>query len=68
MSLTGKRAVLERLDTATAELLQHEIDHLDGILATDRAVDPTAIVARDVYEKNREFFDAQVDYHITPTI
>jgi len=29
-----------------AELLQHELDHLDGILATDRAVDMRAIAMR----------------------
>ena len=32
--------------THLAELLQHEIDHLDGILATDRAVDPRALAMR----------------------
>jgi peptide deformylase len=29
-----------------AELLQHELDHLDGILATDRAVDVRALAMR----------------------
>lgn len=29
-----------------AELLQHEIDHLDGILATDRAVDGRSLAMR----------------------
>jgi peptide deformylase len=29
----------ERLPEAHAELVQHEIDHLDGILMTDRALD-----------------------------
>src|SRR5262249_5220057 len=29
-----------------AELLQHEIDHLDGVLATDRAVDQRALAMR----------------------
>ncbi len=29
-----------------AELLQHEIDHVDGILATDRATDPRAFAMR----------------------
>jgi peptide deformylase len=29
-----------------AELLQHEVDHLDGILATDRAVDARAFAMR----------------------
>jgi len=30
-----------------AELLQHEIDHLDGLLATDRAIDPRAFALRN---------------------
>lgn len=34
-----------------AELLQHEIDHLDGILAVDRAVDSRHIILRSEYEK-----------------
>jgi peptide deformylase len=34
-----------------AELLQHEIDHLDGILAIDRAVDSRHIILRSEYEK-----------------
>ena len=29
-----------------SELLQHEIDHLDGILATDRAINPRAFAMR----------------------
>jgi peptide deformylase len=29
-----------------AELLQHEIDHLDGVLATDRALDARALAMR----------------------
>jgi peptide deformylase len=34
-----------------AELLQHEIDHLDGILAIDRVTDITSIVTREEFEK-----------------
>ena len=34
-----------------AELLQHEIDHLDGILAIDRAVDSQHIILRSEFEK-----------------
>lgn len=30
-----------------SELLQHEIDHLDGILAVQRAVSPTSFMTRD---------------------
>jgi len=56
------------LDQAAAELLQHEIDHLDGILAVDRALDRDALVLRGVYAADRERFDAQVDYTIIPTV
>ncbi|PYP85324.1 MAG: formylmethionine deformylase [Blastocatellia bacterium AA13] len=34
-----------------SELLQHEIDHLDGILAVQRAVSPTAFSTRDEWER-----------------
>lgn len=34
-----------------SELLQHEIDHLDGVLAIDRVVDVRTICTREEYEK-----------------
>jgi len=34
-----------------SELLQHEIDHLDGILAVDRAIDSKHIVLRSEWKK-----------------
>ncbi|MGB2869540.1 MAG: peptide deformylase [Bacteroidota bacterium] len=34
-----------------SELLQHEIDHLNGVLAIDRAIDSTHIVLRSEFEK-----------------
>jgi len=34
-----------------SELIQHEIDHLDGILATDRLKDPRNILMRSEWEK-----------------
>lgn len=61
-----KRHSWNDLDQAAAELLQHEIDHLDGVLAVDRALDPEALVMKQVYEKDREYFDALVDYTIAP--
>ena len=36
---------------ALAELLQHEIDHLRGILAIDRAVDSRHIILRSEFKK-----------------
>ncbi|HXJ88046.1 MAG TPA: peptide deformylase [Candidatus Binatia bacterium] len=34
-----------------SELLQHEIDHLDGILAIDRVTDVKTVVTREEFEK-----------------
>jgi peptide deformylase len=34
-----------------SELLQHEIDHLDGILAVQRAVSPQAFATRAEWER-----------------
>lgn len=36
-----------------SELLQHEIDHLDGILATDRAIDERSFALRSEVIKQR---------------
>jgi peptide deformylase len=38
-------------DRNLSELLQHEIDHLDGILAIDRVVDLKTICSREEFEK-----------------
>ena len=46
----------EKLLTARhdlSELLQHEIDHLEGILATDRAIDNRSLALRSEVFKNR---------------
>lgn len=53
-----------RLNQATSELLQHEIDHLDGILAVDRALDRDSLVLRDEFEARRAHFARQADYVI----
>jgi len=57
----GRRHLRERLDRATSELLQHEIDHLDGVLAVDRALDRASLVLRPVFESQRGRFEAMVD-------
>jgi peptide deformylase len=46
----GKRKTL-KAEGGLSELLQHEIDHLHGILAIDRAVDSKHIILRSEYEK-----------------
>jgi len=43
----------ERIEAsgAFAELLQHEMDHLDGILAVDRAIDGNSLRTREEHER-----------------
>ena len=60
----GERVVWEKLEPAVSELLQHEIDHLDGVLAVDHALDRGAIVTRAAFDAHREHFLRQVDYVI----
>jgi peptide deformylase len=55
---------LVRLPVATSELLQHEIDHLDGILAIDRRLEGESIILRTAYDANPAYFRDQVDYAI----
>ena len=38
-------------DRSLSELLQHEIDHLDGVLAIDRVVDMKTVCTREEFEK-----------------
>lgn len=49
---TGKPATIEASGDLS-ELLQHEIDHLDGILATDRALSPHAFMTRSEWERQQ---------------
>lgn len=64
----GDIRIFDRLDRSTSELLQHEIDHLNGVLAVDHALDADAIVSREVFDENPEWFTGQVDYVIEPTV
>ncbi|MBI3209224.1 MAG: peptide deformylase [Candidatus Solibacter usitatus] len=48
---TGNRQTLQA-SGAFSELLQHEMDHLDGILAVDRALDRNAFCLRE--ERTRQ--------------
>ena len=57
----GERSTWERLDPATSELLQHEMDHLEGVLAIDRAIDRESMVLREVFDAERARFLGQVD-------
>lgn len=46
----GKNRKL-KAEGSLSELLQHEIDHINGILAVDRAVDTKHIILRSEFEK-----------------
>jgi len=46
----GTRKVIEA-EGDLSELLQHEIDHLDGVLAIDRVIDLKSICTRQEYER-----------------
>jgi peptide deformylase len=48
--LAGRRRTISA-EGGLSELLQHEIDHLDGILAIDRSVDSRHIILRSEWEK-----------------
>jgi peptide deformylase len=52
------------LDLPASELLQHEIDHLDGILAVDRALDRDSLVVKAQFDADFDFHAARVDYMI----
>ncbi len=47
---SGERRVLEG-SGALSELVQHEMDHLDGVLAVDRAVDKFSLCTRAEYDR-----------------
>jgi len=49
--LNGKQHVLE-LEREAAELLQHEIDHLDGVLAVDRPASLDPFCLREEWNKH----------------
>jgi peptide deformylase len=47
--INGKKCHM-RAEHALSELLQHEIDHINGILAIDRALDSKHIILRTEFE------------------
>jgi peptide deformylase len=53
VSYEDERGLKQTIDAEgdLSELLQHEIDHLDGILAVDRAVSPRAFATRAEWER-----------------
>ncbi len=57
----GNRQDLIELEPDEAELFQHEIDHLDGILAVDRAENSSDLVTRSAYSMSSDYFDSLVE-------
>ncbi len=64
----GRHQAWERLPRAESELLQHELDHLRGVLAIDLALDAQSIIYRSAFAADPAYFTSQVDYLIQPTI
>lgn len=61
--LNGREHTVETLAPSLAELLQHEIDHLDGVLAVDLAAEDCDIVSRRTFEADRAYFMSRVSYN-----
>ena len=66
--VSGKPFQWNELRRQEAELMQHEFDHLDGILAVDRAETPADIVSRTEYLERKEHYNRDVEYVIMPTV
>lgn len=64
----GARQTWANVTQEVAELLQHEVDHLDGLLSFDRMEGSNAIISRAAYASNKVALDALVDYVIQPTV
>ncbi len=60
----GESRAWNHLGQAASELLQHELDHLDGVLATDLAIDARSIIYRTAFDADPATFQRQVDYVI----
>jgi peptide deformylase len=64
----GRAQAWEEVGQAESELLQHELDHLDGVLATDLALDSRSIIYRSAFDAAPAHFQSQVDYVIQGTL
>lgn len=56
VSYTDEGGGVRRMEAegGLSELLQHEIDHLDGILAVQRAISPQALCTRAEWERRHQ--------------
>ena len=67
----GKEQTWNELDVAVSELLQHEMDHLEGVLNIDQPLkddETESIISLDEYQRSKHHFDQQVDYTIVGTV
>jgi peptide deformylase len=70
----GNEQKWNELDVSVSELLQHEMDHLEGILNIDQPFidknknEQESIISMDEYERKKDYFNQQVDYTIVPTV
>jgi peptide deformylase len=60
----GETREWKELTRSESELVQHELDHLDGALAIDRAHGEGSIVTRAMFEEAPARYLAEVDYAI----
>lgn len=67
LDASGRPQTWRDLGPAESELFQHELDHLDGVLAIDRLVDADSVVTREEFARARERYLALVD-HRSPTL
>lgn len=63
----GSEELWERCPTPLSELLQHEIDHLNGILAVDLALksdeaNDESLIQRSEWLAKKEYYNKLVDY------
>ena len=67
----GETVTWKHCDQALSELLQHEIDHLNGVLAVDNAEKPSAIgldktcpaiVLRSDWLRDKSYYNSLVDF------
>lgn len=59
---SGRPQTWKDLAEAESELFQHELDHLEGVLAIDRLVDAESVVTREEFARERERLLASVDH------
>jgi len=56
-TLDGSDAVLASDNADVAAVIQHELDHLEGILLLDRAADTRSIISREAYAQDPDRFN-----------